>query len=243
VRPAAILSAAVALVLLGAGLVFVVLRGTGAERPDTSDAPAAVPRGTALPPVPPLAADLDLTAWAGRVARPTGVPARALAAYGAAERRQRAATPRCGLTWATLAGVGRVESDHGRLGSAHLDADGVVRPPVVGVPLDGSLGVADIPDTDSGRLDGDASHDRAVGPMQFLPTTWARFGVDGDGDGVENPNDLDDAAATAAAYLCANGRDTADGDGWWDGVLAYNRSLDYARRVWTAADRYAAAAP
>jgi membrane-bound lytic murein transglycosylase B len=68
-----------------------------------------------------------------------------------------------------------------------------------------------------------------------------RYGADGDGDGVRDPDDLDDAAAAAAAYLCANGRDTADGNGWWDGVLAYNRSIDYARRVWTAADRYAAA--
>ena len=132
-----------------------------------------------------------------------------------------------------------MESDHGRLGAADLDADGVARPPIVGVALDGSPGVAEIRDTDGGRLDGDPEHDRAVGPMQFLPATWARFGADGDGDGVRDPDDLDDAAAAAAAYLCAGGRDTADGDGWWDGVLAYNRSLDYARRVWTAADRYA----
>ena len=169
------------------------------------------------------------------------MPARALEAYGAAERTQRAATPDCRLSWATLAGVGRIESDHGRLGRADLDADGVVRPPIVGVPLDGSPGVAEIPDTDGGRLDGDVGYDRAVGPMQFLPGTWARYGADGDGDGVRNPDDLDDAAAAAAGYLCAGGRDTADGDGWWDGVLAYNRSIDYARRVWTAADRYATA--
>jgi membrane-bound lytic murein transglycosylase B len=233
-------------VLLGAGLVFTVLRSTGSgDRPHDSDAnaPATVARGTALPAVPPLAADLDLAAWSGRTARPTGIPARALLAYGAAERRQRDATPRCRLSWATLAAVGRVESDHGRLGGADLGADGVVRPSVVGVPLDGSPGVAEIRDTDGGRLDGDPEHDRAIGPMQFLPETWARFGVDGDGDGLRDPNDLDDASASAAAHLCANGRDTADGNGWWDGVLAYNRSLDYARRVWTAADRYAAAAP
>jgi membrane-bound lytic murein transglycosylase B len=67
--------------------------------------------------------------------------------------------------------------------------------------------------------------------------------VDGDDDGVRNPQDLDDAAAAAAAYLCADGRDTTDGDGWWDGVLTYNRSVDYARRVWAATDRYATAAP
>ena len=117
----------------------------------------------------------------------------------AAERAQRAATPDCGLSWATLAGVGRVESDHGRLGRADLDADGVARPSIVGVALDGSPGLAEIPDTDAGRLDGDAEYDRAVGPMQFLPATWARYGADGDGDGVRNADDLDDAAAAAAA--------------------------------------------
>ncbi len=242
-RPAAIVSAAVALVLLGAVLVFSALRDAG-DRPEPRDGePAPVARGTAPPSVPPLDDDLDLAAWSGRAARPTGVPARALAAYGAAEQRQRETTPDCGLSWTTLAGVGRVESDHGRLGAADLDADGVARPAIVGVPLDGSAGVAEIRDTDGGRLDGDPEYDRAVGPMQFLPTTWARHGVDGDGDGVRDPDDLDDAAASAAAYLCADGRDTADGDGWWDGVLTYNRSLDYARRVWTTADRYAAAAP
>jgi membrane-bound lytic murein transglycosylase B len=241
VRPAAILSVVVALVVVGAGLVIAVW---GAMRPDgpAGDAdPAAVARGTALPEIPPLAEGLDLAVWAERSAPATGVPARALAAYGAAERAQRAATPDCGLSWATLAGVGRVESDHGRLGRADLDADGVARPSIVGVALDGSPGVAEIPDTDAGRLDGDVEFDRAVGPMQFLPATWARYGADGDGDGVRNADDLDDAAAAAARYLCAEGRDTADGDGWWDGVLAYNRSIDYARRVWTAADRYATA--
>jgi len=237
----AIMSAAVALVVLAAAFL-VVLRAVGPEERTPADGGVpAVARGTAPPTVPPLAADLDLTAWAGRVTGPTGIPARALAAYGEAERVQRATGPGCGLSWTTLAGVGRIESDHGRLGRADLDADGVARPPIVGVPLDGSPGVADIPDTDGGRLDGDPEHDRAVGPLQFLPATWARYGADGDGDGVRDPNDLDDAAVAAAAYLCAAGRDTAEGDGWWDGVLAYNRSLDYARRVWGATDRYAAA--
>ena len=236
------MSAAVALVLLAAVLVFAALRDAG-ERPERDGGPASVARGTPVTPLAPLPDDLDLEAWAARTARPTGVPARALTAYGTAERLQRAETPDCGLSWATLAAVGRVESDHGRLGAADLDADGVARPGIVGVPLDGSAGVAEIRDTDDGRLDGDPEFDRAVGPMQFLPATWARFGIDGDGDGVRDPDDLDDAAAAAAAYLCADGRDTADGDGWWEGVLAYNRSLDYARRVWTAADRYAATAP
>ena len=45
--------------------------------------------------------------------------------------------------------------------------------------------------------------DRAVGPMQFLPASWARYGADGNGDGVRDPHQLDDAALAAAAYLCA----------------------------------------
>ena len=227
--------------LVGVVIAAAVLLVGPAREPERADDRASSPaRGTPVTPLAPLPDDLDLRTWAGRTTGPTGVPARALIAYGTAERAQWAATPDCRLSWATLAAIGRVESNHGRL-RAVLDADGVARPRIVGVPLDGSPGLAEIPDSDGGRLDGDAEFDRAVGPMQFLPTTWARFGADGDGDGVLNPDDLDDAAAAAARYLCANGRDTADGDGWWDGVLAYNRSIDYARRVWTAADRYATA--
>ena len=170
--------------------------GTIERADDRASSPA---RGTPVTPLAPLPDDLDLQAWAGRTTGPTGVPTRALIAYGTAERAQRAATPDCRLSWATLAAIGRVESNHGRLGGAVLDADGVARPRIVGVPLDGSPGVAEVPDTDGGRLDGDPVHDRAVGPMQFLPATWARYGADGDGDGVRDPHDLDDAAAAAAA--------------------------------------------
>ena len=178
-------------VVLGAAILVVGLVREPERAGDRASTPA---RGTPVTPLAALPADLDLQAWAGRTTGPTGVPARALIAYGSAERLQRAATPECGLSWATLAGVGRVESDHGRLGRADLDADGVARPSVVGVPLDGSPGLAEIPDTDAGRLDGDAEYDRAVGPMQFLPATWARYGADGDGDGARDPDDLDDAA-------------------------------------------------
>jgi membrane-bound lytic murein transglycosylase B len=216
----------------------------GEERPSRGDGliPADVDRDTPVPQPAPLATDTDLTVWADTVAARSRVPERALRAYGAAEIAQRAATPRCRMSWATLAGIGRVESDHGRLGRADLDADGVTRPPVIGVPLDGSAGVREIRDTDGGRLDGDTTYDRAVGPMQFLPTTWARYGADGNGDGVRDPQQLDDAALAAARYLCAGGRDTASGAGWWAGVLTYNGSDSYARLVWAAADRYATAA-
>lgn len=202
---------------------------------------AGVARDTPVPRPPTLVADTDLTTWAAGVSARTDVPARALRAYGAAEIAQHADTPRCRLSWTTLAGIGRVESDHGGLGRATLGVDGLSRPPIVGIALDGSRGTQEIRDTDAGRLDGDTAFDRAVGPMQFLPTTWAQHGADGNGDGVRDPNQLDDAARTAASYLCVSGRDTASGEGWWDGVLAYNRSVPYARLVWAAADRYATA--
>jgi membrane-bound lytic murein transglycosylase B len=46
-----------------------------------------------------------------------------------------------------------------------------------------------------------------MGPMQFIPGTWRLFGVDGDGDGVADPQDVEDASAATAAYLCYGGRD------------------------------------
>ena len=106
------------------------------------------------------------------------------------------------MPWTLLAGIGRVESDHGRYGGSELGTDGLPRPAIVGIALNGVGPVAAIADTDNGRWDGDKVWDRAVGPMQFIPSTWQYAGRDGDGDGVENPNDLDDAALAAADYLC-----------------------------------------
>jgi membrane-bound lytic murein transglycosylase B len=231
--------------LLLAGLAVNALFGSAErDRGGQGDGLVAadVPRNTPVPQPDPLAADVDLDAWARQTADRSGLPVRALRAYGAAELAQRDAAPDCRLSWTTLAGIGRVESDHGRLGRADLDADGMARPQIIGVALDGSAGVREVRDTDGGRLDGDLTYDRAVGPMQFLPTTWARYGADGNGDGVRDPHQLDDAARAAARYLCGSDRDTATGAGWWEGVLAYNRSTEYARLVWAAADRYAGAA-
>jgi membrane-bound lytic murein transglycosylase B len=241
---------AIALAVLGI-LTMVVLIGVSIlsardsrddrpERPQRGDGLTAadVDRDTPVPQPPPLAEGTDLLAWSATAAERSGVPARALRAYAAAELAQRAATPECRLSWSTLAAIGRVESDHGRFGGARVGADGAAHPSIIGPPLDGSPGVREIRDTDGGRLDGDTTFDRAVGPMQFLPGTWARYGADGNGDGARDPHQLDDAALAAAGYLCADGRDTASGEGWWAGVLTYNSSVDYARLVWAAADRY-----
>ena len=125
----------------------------------------------------------------------TEIPVRSLVAYAEAELSLRVTDPACNITWATLAGVGRVESHHGSYGGSRVGEDGTLTPPIVGIPLDGSPGVLAIPDTDGGRLDGDAQWDRAVGAMQFLPATWARWGVRAGGDGAApDPQNIDDAA-------------------------------------------------
>ncbi|WIY07167.1 lytic murein transglycosylase [Amycolatopsis mongoliensis] len=183
-----------------------------------------------------------LSQWASQVAGASGVPARALQAYGNAELAMRADQPKCRISWATLAGIGRIESNHGQYAGAVLGADGRPSKPIVGVPLDGSAGVQAIGDTDGGRYDGDAGVDRAVGPMQFIPSTWRKWASDGNGDGLGDPQQIDDAALAAARYLCAGGRDMASPAGWWAGILSYNNSTEYAQKVFGLADGYAKAA-
>jgi membrane-bound lytic murein transglycosylase B len=179
-----------------------------------------------------------LAAWAHKVATATGVPDTALRAYGYATLRLGSEKPGCHLAWTTLAAIGRVESNHGRANGATLQPDGSALPPIVGAALNGQGGLKSIPDTDHGRYDGDQSWDHAVGPMQFIPSTWTQYQVDGDNDGAADPNDINDAALAAANYLCAGGRDLATSGGWWGAVLSYNAIQQYAQSVFDAANEY-----
>jgi hypothetical protein len=160
----------------------------------------------------------------------SGIPSTALSAYKNAAARETARKPACGITWPLLAGIGRVESNHGRFAGAVLHADGVSTPHIIGIPLNGH-GTALIRDTDGGRLDGDTVYDRAVGPMQFIPSTWANWGVDANGDGLTDPFNIFDAAAAAADYLCAAGRDLRTSAGQVHAILSYNYSYDYVSMV------------
>lgn len=229
----------VAVVVLLGPLVFagvLVLNG----RADRPDVPLVAAGGVPAPVSSvPDAVDVSYADWAAEVGARTGIPARALTAYAAAEVALRAELPGCGLTWVTLAGIARVESDHGRYGDRTLRADGRPDRAITGVRLDGAGPVAAVPDTDGGALDGDPVWDRAVGPLQFLPSTWDTYGADGDGDGVREPQDIDDAAVAAGRYLCAAGGDLSAAAGWWRAVLAYNPSTEYAEQVLSVADEYA----
>jgi membrane-bound lytic murein transglycosylase B len=146
--------------------------------------------------------------------------------------------PSCGISWWAMAGIGKVESRHGTYGGATLDPAGQTSRHIVGIALDGTGGTAAIGDTDGGALDGDPTVDRAVGPMQFIPSTWRRWGRDGNDDGDEDPNNIYDAALAAAGYLCVSGALTTDA-GLTRAYLSYNASDVYAAEVLGFAHEYA----
>jgi membrane-bound lytic murein transglycosylase B len=169
------------------------------------------------------------------------IPALTLRAYREAAAWAAGFDADCRLSWTVLAGIGRIESNHGLFGgpATRFSPGGTVSPRITGPPLDGN-GVASISDSDAGRWDGDTTWDRAVGPMQFIPTTWRSLGRDGNGDGVADPNNLFDAAVSAAGYLCLSGGGSlADPARLRQAVYGYNHSWPYVDAVLGWARLYA----
>ncbi|GGK48765.1 lytic transglycosylase domain-containing protein [Nocardia camponoti] len=204
--------------------------GGGVDIPDDMPPGPGVP----LPAInidAPGRAATQLSDWADQQSEEVGVDPVALEAYGYAAAVMARAEPECGIAWTTIAGIASVESAHGTHRGANLNSDGTVRPAIIGVPLDGTKGNAVIRDTDGGKLDNDKVFDRAVGPLQFIPETWKRWGVDANGDGNIDPQSIDDAALTAARYLCARGGNLTSPDGWQRALLAYNQSNKYMHVV------------
>ncbi|MFI1259118.1 lytic transglycosylase domain-containing protein [Streptomyces netropsis] len=245
-----------------AGVLIVSLVGASADittqHDDTKATKAISVRAPANPAFPRLLAGLPLPgqlqthssrpkvipSTESRHIPQTGIPAAALAAYRNAERSRAAEQPNCHLSWELLAGIGMVESAHA--GAYGLRADGSTGKPVLGPRLTGGK-FAKIEDTDVGHWDGDREYDRAVGPLQFLPSTWRAFATDGNGDGIEDLNNIFDAAASAGRYLCAGGGDLNIPTDRTRALLRYNHSQQYVRLVldWTRAyqDGVAPAAP
>ncbi|WP_324192706.1 lytic transglycosylase domain-containing protein [Nocardia transvalensis] len=231
-RAGAVVAVAAAVVLSGCGL--------GERLPPI---PEGIPPGpgTAVPPI-----DLDapgrsaeqLRGWAREQSDALEIPVVALEAYGYAAAVLARSRPDCGIAWTTLAGIASVESKHGSHGGSSLDADGGVRPPIRGIPLDGSPGVARIEDKEATARTGSPVYVRAEGPFQFLPETWQRWGVDANGDGAADPDNIDDAALTAARYLCASGGTLTTPEGWQKALFTYNQSNAYMLKVRNHAAAY-----
>ena len=166
-----------------------------------------------------------------RTSSTNGIPSAALAAYQRAATVINAADKGCDVPWQLIAAIGRVESDHGRYGGNTLGQDGVSSPGIFGIALDGTNNTQKIPDTDAGQYDSDEKFDRAVGPMQFIPSTWSVVGGDADGDAQRNPQDIDDASLATAVYLCSGDEDLGTDAGRRAAVYRYNHSKEYVDLV------------
>ena len=163
---------------------------------------------------------------------PLGIPGIVLQAYQRAQQNLAVSDPSCHLPWYLLAGIGKIESSQAENGE--VDANGNTLRPILGPVLNGTNGSAAIPATAlSYRLTGDPTWQRAVGPMQFLPSTWVEYG------GTGNPSNIFDAAMAAGRYLCAGGRDLSDPAQQAQAVFSYNHSNSYVAKVLLWANAYA----
>ncbi|MCW2854401.1 MAG: Membrane-bound lytic murein transglycosylase B-like protein [Marmoricola sp.] len=231
------------LVLLAAlGLSVVILGGATASPPvvDAVQAPQVVQ--TSPVHVPSTVRDTAVRvdpAWAARMGAQVGIPAQAMVAYGDAQFAMAKRDPGCHLSWNTLAGIGWIESQHGTLGGRTVLADGYSSTTIVGPALDGTTYAAIHSTPESQAWHGDPVWEHAVGPMQFIASTWDRWGTDGDGDGKADPRDIADAALTAGRYLCADGHDLATPQGWQAAIHSFNHDQAYVTNVLAAANTYA----
>ncbi|WP_331727383.1 NlpC/P60 family protein (plasmid) [Kitasatospora sp. NBC_00374] len=170
------------------------------------------------------------------------IPGRMVQAYVRAASAMPQMAPACkGMTWQLLAGIGKVESNHAA--GHQIDPAGLITPPIIGPVLNGSGAGGNttaIRDTDGGKWDGNSEYDAAVGPMQFLPSTFAGYSGRVRPDGTGNPNNADDETLAAALYLCGNGRDLTDIGQLRRAVLSYNTSNAYVDDVLRWRDQYAA---
>jgi hypothetical protein len=200
--------------------------------PPVGDPPAASAGTPLFPARPALAGNsAPLPRLPGRAATTAaellpvggyGIPATVLDAY----RRAAATVDRqqsgCDLSWALLGGIGKVESNHAENGD--VAPDGHLITPLYGPALNGMNGTAAI-------SAGNGQWARAMGPMQFIPSSWARWAADGNGDGIADPQNVYDASLAAARYLCVSGGNLATPAAMAAAVMSYNHSQQYVGTV------------
>jgi membrane-bound lytic murein transglycosylase B len=216
-------------------------RQTTADQVPTTDTPSEKsatgnsPYYTDLPPLKSPSPAPTVGTPVSRGTSEAGIPATVLDAYKKAESALRQSKPGCNLPWQLLAAIGKVESGQARGG--RVTADGTTVSPIIGPQLDGN-GFALIKDTDNGVHDGNSAYDNAVGPMQFIPSTWAWAGRDGNADGKADPNNIYDAALSAGHYLCRNNWDLSVQADLNRAILSYNNSQDYLHTVLSWLEHY-----
>jgi membrane-bound lytic murein transglycosylase B len=244
------ITAAIALAALCGVAGLLVSAALLGQSPTTETRPEATPTPTTtmtpvkpvsepVAPAPEPSGERIAASWLSDVSQQTDIGTVALEAYALASVRLAREQPTCHVGWTTLAGIGAIESGHGTYSGSRLRADGTTSRPILGPALDGSSGMARIPsDAQSEKWHGDSRWDHAVGPMQFIPSTWRKWGADGSHDGTADPNNVFDAAYSAGRYLCAGGRDLRTGEGWTQAIFSYNHSDDYVRSVVKRANSY-----
>lgn len=236
------LAIAAVLLLIGVGVAvaYDAARPPRAVPLDTPAAPAVTAEAPAAPAGGAAVQDpyLPSPQWIATTAAATGIPPRALTAYARANLRIADEQPDCRVGWTTIAAIGGIESRHGSVGGSVLGDDGWPRPAIVGPALNGGdFGV--VRDSDDGALDGDTTWDHAVGPLQFIPSTWERWGADSNNDGATDAGQIDDAALAATRYLCHSG-DLAVAEVWRRAIFSFNHSDAYVADIAALANQYAA---
>ncbi|WP_103344359.1 lytic transglycosylase domain-containing protein [Amycolatopsis sp. CA-126428] len=227
----------------------VVVANAGDTQPDQAIAAAPQPQqpNIVMPPIavdgslpqPPLPEPLVVPggrAGSAGISGSLGIPGSMLKAYKNAADILAKEQPNCHLDWALIASIGRIESNHARGG--YVNANGDTLEPILGPVLNGAGAFAAIADTDGGKYDGDTVWDRAVGPTQFIPSTWRGYASDGNGDGVSNPNNIYDETLATARYLCSGGLDLSTDAGQRIAVRRYNNSQSYVDTVLAWASAY-----
>lgn len=235
--PEALVAVAVALVLLGTLVLVAILMQRGGTGSVTSIPAAlanqAAPEQVQVAVAPPTTHQTSgfqaSQSWVAQTSQRSGISPVAIAAYGDATLRIGSEQPSCHLGWSTLAGIGTIESGNGTFGGRTLLVDGTTSSPITGPALNGVGGNAAI-------SDGNGGWSSALGPMQFIQSTWDKWGADGDGDGVADVNNIFDAALAAGRYLCADGRDLSTAQGWTAAIFSYNHDVKYVQNVYAAAN-------